>query len=380
MDVGNVTGFLGCGGQADLCGRGEVFQDFPPGRILGGAAAVAFVDHDQVEEAGREFTENLLVFLRPGDRLIEAEVDLVGRVDAALFVDGGGQVLGGPVGALDGFGVGRELGHRRTEGPEVVDHGLIDQHVAVGQEQDALFAARLPQPPDDLEGGVGLAGSGGHDQQDAVAALGDGLDGGVDGVDLIVARRLAAAVVEIVLKNDFLGLGRQALPGAIARPQVIWRRKGIGGERGFLGGGAGAVMEQEAVAVGGEYEGNVQRVGVVEGLLHAVADGMVVVLGFDQCDGQVGLVVEHVVGPLALAPADQLAAHDDAALGEVNFLADLCHLVPACLAQGRGDELGADVALAQALLVHGGWFGRNPGFAGPGGGSELPLAPPAPSL
>ena len=51
MDVGNVTGFLGCGGQADLCGRGEVFQDFPPGRILGGAAPVAFVDHDQVEEA-----------------------------------------------------------------------------------------------------------------------------------------------------------------------------------------------------------------------------------------------------------------------------------------------------------------------------------------
>ena len=235
MDVGNVTGFLGCGGQADLCGRGEVFQDFPPGRILGRAAPVAFVDHDQVEEAGREFTENLLVFLRPGDRLIEAEVDLVGRVDAALFVDGGGQVLGGPVRPLDGFGVGRELGHRRTEGPEVVDHGLIDQHVAVGQEQDALFAACLPQPPDDLKGGVGLAGSRGHDQQDAVSALGDGLDGGVDGVDLIVAGRLAAAVVKIVLKNDLLGFGRQALPGAIARPQVTRWRKGLQGERGFLG-------------------------------------------------------------------------------------------------------------------------------------------------
>ena len=200
----------------------------------------------------------------------------------------------------------------------------------------------------------------------AVAALGDGLDGGVDGVDLIVARRLAAAVVEIVLKNDFLGLGRQALPGAIARPQVAWRWKGLECERGFLGGSAGAVMEQEAVAVGGEYEGNVQGVGVVEGLLHAVADGMVVVLGFDQCDGQVGLVVQHVVGPLALAPADQLAAHDDAALGEVNFLADLRHLVPACLAQGRGDELGADVAFAQALLVHGGWFGSCPVLAGAG--------------
>ena len=85
---------------------------------------------------------------------------------------------------------------------------------------------RLPQPPDDLKGGVGLAGSRGHDQQDPVAALGDGLDGGIDGVDLIVARRLAAGVVKIVLKNDFLGLGCQALPGAIARPQVAWRWKG----------------------------------------------------------------------------------------------------------------------------------------------------------
>ena len=262
--------------------------------------------------------------------------------------------------------MGRELGHRRTEGPEVVDHGLIDQHVAVGQEQDALFAACLPQPPDDLKGGVGLACSRGHDQQDPVTALGDGLDCGVDGVDLIVARRLAAAVVEIVLKNDFLGLGRQALPGAIARPQVAWRRKGIEGERVFLGGGIGTVMEEEAVAVGGEDEGDLQGVGVVEGLLHAVADGMVVVLGFDQCDGQVGLVVENVVGPLALAPADQLATHHDAALGEVDFLADLCHLVPARLAQGRGDELGADVAFAQALLVHGDWCGRHPGLAGPG--------------
>jgi hypothetical protein len=49
----------------------------------------------------------------------------------------------------------------------------------------------LPQPPDDLEGGVGLAGAGGHDQQDALLAAGDGFDRAVDGVELVVARRLA---------------------------------------------------------------------------------------------------------------------------------------------------------------------------------------------
>ena len=70
-----------------------------------------------------------------------------------------------------------------------------------------FFAPGLPQPPDDLERGVGLAGAGRHDEQDAVLALGDGLDRRVDGVDLVVARGLAAAVVVVVLKDDLLGSG-----------------------------------------------------------------------------------------------------------------------------------------------------------------------------
>ena len=70
--------------------------------------------------------------------------------------------------------------------------------------------------------------------------------------------------------------------------------------------------------------------------------------------GTLGLAVEDVVGPLALASAGQLAAHGDAALREADFLADLRHLVPPGLAQGRGDELGADVAFAETFLVHGG--------------------------
>ena len=86
-DVGDVFGFLRRGGQADLRRAGEIVEDFPPGRILGRAAAMALVDHDQVEEAGRELAEQLLPLLRAGDRLIEAEIDLVGGVDAALLVE-----------------------------------------------------------------------------------------------------------------------------------------------------------------------------------------------------------------------------------------------------------------------------------------------------
>ena len=110
-----------------------------------------------------------LLFLGAGDRLVERKVDFVGLVDRAVG----------------------DLGHRLAERLEVVGLGLVGEDVAIDQEEDALLGARLPQPPDDLERGVGLAGAGGHDQQDAVLAAGDGLDGAVDGDELVVARRLA---------------------------------------------------------------------------------------------------------------------------------------------------------------------------------------------
>ena len=302
---------------------------------------MTLVDHDQVEEGGRELAENLLVIFRPGDCLIEAEIDLVCGVDAPLPVAGNGLCFC------------RKPGHNRPEWPKVVDHGLVDQHVAVGQEQNALLAARLPEPPDDLKGSIGLTGSRRHDEKDAVSAVGDGFDGRVDGVNLVVARRLAASIVEIALEDDGFRLGRQRLPGAIARPQVAGRREAFKTEGGFrLGARARPVVEDEAVAIGGKYEGDMQGLGVVQSLLHAVADGMGIVLGLDQGDGDVWFVIQNVVGPLAFAPADQLAAHDDAALREADLLADLRHLVPTSLSQSRCDELGADVTFAEAFPVH----------------------------
>ena len=82
-DVGDILRLLRRGGEADLGRGGEVLEDLAPRRIVGGTAPVAFVDHDQIEEPPRELPVGLLVFLRPGDRLIEAEIDLVGGVDAA---------------------------------------------------------------------------------------------------------------------------------------------------------------------------------------------------------------------------------------------------------------------------------------------------------
>ena len=172
---------------------------------------MAFVDHDQVEEAARELAVDFLIVLRPGDCLVEPEIDLVGSIDTV-----------GTAVALDGLSTRRQLGHRFAEGAEVVNHCLVDQHVAVGKKQNAFPVSCLPQPPDDLKGGVGLARAGGHNEQDAILPLGNGLDRGVDGVDLVVARGLVVAALVIVLKDNFLSFRGQALPGAIARPQFGW--------------------------------------------------------------------------------------------------------------------------------------------------------------
>jgi hypothetical protein len=79
---------------------------------------------------------------------------------------------------------------------------------------------------------------------------------------------------------------------------------------------------------------------------------MGVVLRLDERDRDVRLVVEDEVRLLGLAVRHQLAANDDAALGEIDLLAYLHHLVPAGPLDGGQDELRADIALGQSQLIH----------------------------
>lgn len=102
MDVGNVLGLFGGGRKSDLGSSGEVIEDVLPGRVVSGNATVALINDNQVKKARREFPEKLLGLLRPGDRLIKAQVYLVCGVDAALFVERCGEFVLGPVCALDG--------------------------------------------------------------------------------------------------------------------------------------------------------------------------------------------------------------------------------------------------------------------------------------
>lgn len=196
-----------------------------------------------------------------------------------------------------------------------------------------------------MEGGEGLSSAGGHDQQDAVLPFGDRFDRGVDGVALVVVGLRSSLANPIVLQDDLFDVGGEPFPGDVAGPQVAGGREGVEVQMGFDGGGlAGAVVEEEAVAVGRKDEGDVERGGVIEGLLHPGADAVLVVFGFDQCDREVGFVEEDVIGTLGLAAGHDPAADGDPTFGEGMLFADLQHFVPTRAAERRCDELGANVA------------------------------------
>jgi len=157
-----------------------------------------------------------------------------------------------------------------------------------------------------LKGGVGLTGARGHDEEDAVHAVGDGFNGGVDGVALVIARGLARGVFKVILEHDRLSLGGDAFPGPVAGPEAGGGWEAFQGEGGFLlRAGPSAIVEHEAVAIAGEDEGDIEGVGVFEGLLGAVANAVVVVLGLDNGEGDVGLVIKDVVGALVLVPEEE---------------------------------------------------------------------------
>lgn len=101
-------------------------------------------------------------------------------------------------------------------------------------------------------------------------------------------------------------------------------------------------MKQEAVAVGAENKRNVEGFSIIQTLLHAGPQGMVVILGLNDGNRTVWFVVEDVVRALDFL----FVAHKDGTGHEGFLLPDLFHLIPPSLFQGRRDEFGADVPFA----------------------------------
>ena len=88
-------------------------------------------------------------------------------------------------------------------------------------------------------------------------------------------------------------------------------------------------------------------------LLHPVADGVVVVLGLDDRDRNIRLVVEDVVSELGLAPRDHLASDVDLTLGEVDLppQSECCSFQPESSTAGVMNFAQMSASLRSFLLI-----------------------------
>src|SRR5205807_500820 len=135
------------GGHADLVGRLEVVQDLPPVAVVAGAAAMAFVNDNQIKKIAGVFAIETRPALIAGNGLVGGEIHFA---------------------ALHGFAM-LDFPARVAERREGPGHGIVDQDIAVGKVENARPAvparavpARRPQFPADLESDERLAGARRH--------------------------------------------------------------------------------------------------------------------------------------------------------------------------------------------------------------------------
>ncbi len=138
---------------------------------------MALIHHHQIEKVRAELPVGVLIFVIVGEALIERQIDFIGFIDLLLA----------------------DHRHGVFEMAKITAFGLVDQGVAVGQKENALFGAAFPQAVDDLKGDIRFAGAGRHDEQPPILPFGNGFHRAVNGDLLIIARRSAGRVKIIVL-------------------------------------------------------------------------------------------------------------------------------------------------------------------------------------
>lgn len=242
---------------------------------------MALVDDHEVEEVLGVVAEQGVDVAGDRHRLVAREVDLAARVDPALD-------------PMD-----RVVAERR---PEVLAHRLGQQHVEIGQEQNAKRPVRADgavvgaQLRDDLHRGEGLPGAGGHEQQDPPAPRGDRLECTVHGDGLVpagsdhVAVDVDALAVER-LSDERGSVGVEPVPRLEGGPQL-----GRRGERVDVAFGAcGQVVLDDAPPVGRVRDSDVELLGVAESLAHAVAGSEILPLRLHDGHRYAGDRLEDVV-------------------------------------------------------------------------------------
>ena len=306
-NVGNVLRLFGRGRHADLGSRGKILQDPAPTALLLGRTTVTLVYDDEVKEIRFEKLGKMLLIVVAHQLLIQGEIDLVGS-------NGAGVVPGNI-----------DLVNDLLQRGEVLLDGLIHQDIAVGQVENLTLQAALQQAVDDLKGGIGLSGAGGHHQKQAGLPAGDGIQGAVDGDALVIAGRIGglAAVIGLV-QNLFLV--RRDAGAAVETGFIAGNEFGLGGKRIHgkqpLGAGEKIVLH-EAVTVGAVGKGQVQHPGIGHRLLQAERNTVVVILRLNNGNGIIRIQIEKIIRPLGRAARHEIAADDHTAIGDLGLHGDL---------------------------------------------------------
>jgi hypothetical protein len=233
-----------------------------------------------------------------------------------------------------------------AEGRKGLVLGVVDEEIAVGQVQDAGLAGRIalhvplgfPELPANLEGNERFAGAGGHGQEYTFLTAHNSGEGAVHGDLLVIARNLAGFDVGGGQELPFLVRRGQAEVALEAVPEIFGGREACQG--GFLA--FEEVELDDALAVGGIGELEVEHPGVFLGLLQAGGGGFVQGLGLDDGQHGAGLVAEEIVRAFGGFPPDLGARDHDAAIGEGTLLENLL-VGPAGVVQLGHDELPAGV-------------------------------------
>lgn len=103
-------------------------------------------------------------------------------------------------------------------------------------------------------------------------------------------------------------------------------------------------MLKKGVPIGGKSQGDIQHGCIFEGLLHSMADSMVIILGLNNGDGDVRLIIQNIINTFGSAPGDGITTDIDAAIGQGNFFQKLGLGIPSGSFQSRCNEFGANIA------------------------------------
>ena len=229
-------------------------------------------------------------------------------------------------------------------------HGLVNEDIAVSKEQDLFLSAGFPKAVDDLKSGIGLAGAGRHNEENAVLPTGNRINGAVDGDTLIVARSLITRLKIVRLSDELLLLRREVLVPNVSLPKILRRRKLLKRQLSLFPGLH--IVFKETIAIRAVHKRNVQHLGVFDGLLHPGSNAVPVIFRLDDSQWNIGLVVEQIVSALSFASGSNITTDDNTTVREVVLHADLFLLVPASALNGWGNKLKFDVLLSHFMFFH----------------------------